>query len=82
MVEEDVPLLLPLINYAETLVRPAEDESVLRTAVDALAALGVRLIAPTPTIAVHAARYRALSIGLADGYAPPPPSAPRLRCVV
>jgi predicted nucleic acid-binding protein len=69
MVEEDVPLLLSLINYAETLVRPAEDESVLRTAVDALAALGVRLIAPTPTIAVDAARYRALSISLADGFA-------------
>ena len=69
MVEEDVPLLLSLINYAETLVRPAEDQSVLRTAVDALAALGVRLIAPTPAIAVDAARHRALSISLADGFA-------------
>ena len=69
MVDEDVPLLLSLINYAETLVRPAEDQSVLRTAVDALAALGVRLIAPTPAIAVDAARYRALSISLADGFA-------------
>jgi predicted nucleic acid-binding protein len=69
MVEEDVPLLLSLINYAETLVRPAEEESVLRTAVDALAALGIRLIAPTPTITVDAARYRALNISLADGFA-------------
>lgn len=69
MVDEGVPLLLSLVNYAETLVRPAEDESVLRTAMDALAALGVRLIAPTPTIAVDAARYRALNISLADGFA-------------
>ena len=37
MVEEDVLLLLSLINYAETLVGTAEDESVLRTAVEALA---------------------------------------------
>jgi predicted nucleic acid-binding protein len=34
MSEEGVPLLLSLINYAETLVRPAEDESTLRTARD------------------------------------------------
>ncbi|MFZ2113542.1 MAG: PIN domain-containing protein [Solirubrobacteraceae bacterium] len=69
MVGEDVPLLLSLINYAEMLVRPAEDQSALPTAVDALSALGVRLIAPTPTIAVDAARYRALGISLADGFA-------------
>jgi predicted nucleic acid-binding protein len=69
MVETDVPLLLSLVNYAETLVRPAEDDGALRTAVDALAALGVRLIAPTPAIAVDAARHRALSISLADGFA-------------
>jgi hypothetical protein len=47
----------------------AEDERALRTARDALAALGVRLIAPTPTIAVDAARHRGLSISLADGFA-------------
>lgn len=69
MLEDDVPLLLSLINYAETLVRPAEDDRALRTAVDALAALGVRLIAPTPAIAMDAARHRALSISLADGFA-------------
>jgi predicted nucleic acid-binding protein len=69
MTEDGVPLLLSLINYAETLVRPAEDESILRTAKDALAALGVRLIAPTPAIAVDAARHRALNISLADGFA-------------
>jgi predicted nucleic acid-binding protein len=69
MVESDVPLLLSLINYAETLVRPAEDAGALRTAVDALTALGVRLIAPTPAITVDAARHRTLSISLADGFA-------------
>jgi predicted nucleic acid-binding protein len=69
MSEEGVPLLLSLINYAETLVRPAEDESTLRTARDALSALGVRLIAPTPPIAVNAARHRGLNISLADGFA-------------
>lgn len=51
------------------LVRPAEDAGALRTALDALAALGVRRIAPTPTLAVDAARHRGLNIGLADGFA-------------
>jgi len=69
MSADGAPLLLSLINYAETLVRPAEDERTLRTARDALAALGVRLIAPTPMIAVDAARFCALNISLADGFA-------------
>ena len=69
MAREDVPLLVSLVNYAETLVRPAEDEDTLRLAMDALATLGVRLIAPTPAIAVNAARHRALNISLADGFA-------------
>jgi len=62
-------VLLSLINYAETLVRPAEHERTLRTATDAIAALGVRLIAPTPAIARGAAQHRALSVSLADGFA-------------
>lgn len=69
MIAKDAPMLLSLINYAETLVRPAQDARALRAAIDALAALGVRLIAPTPTIAVDAARHRALNISLADGFA-------------
>lgn len=69
MSEDGVSLLLSLINYAETLVRPAEDERTLRTARDAMAALGIGLIAPTPAIAVDAARHRALNISLADGFA-------------
>jgi predicted nucleic acid-binding protein len=69
MIEDDVTLLLSLVNYAETLVRPAEDERALGAAMDALATLGIQLIAPTPAIAVDAARHRALNISLADGFA-------------
>jgi predicted nucleic acid-binding protein len=69
MLSADCPLLLSLVNYAETLVRPATDEALLRIAVNAIAALNARLIAPTRAIAVDAARYRALNISLADGFA-------------
>lgn len=69
MMEEGTTLLLSLINYAETLVKPAEDGAVLRAAVDAMSALGIELIAPTPAIARDAARHRALNISLADGFA-------------
>ncbi len=69
MLAAGIPLLLSLVNYAETLVRPAEDEGSLRVAVDALRALGIELIAPTSAIAIDAARYRGLNISLADGFA-------------
>jgi predicted nucleic acid-binding protein len=69
MISSGVPLLLSLINYAETLVRPASDEGSLRAAIDALRTLGIRLVAPTPAVAVDAARHRALNISLADGFA-------------
>jgi predicted nucleic acid-binding protein len=69
MIEEGTMLLLSLINYAETLVKPAEDEAALRVAVDAMSALGIELIAPTPAIARDAARHRALNVSLADGFA-------------
>jgi predicted nucleic acid-binding protein len=69
MIDSETPLLLSLVNYAETLVRPAEEEDSLRAAVDALNALGVQLVPPTPTIARDAARHRALNISLADGFA-------------
>lgn len=62
-------LRLSLINYAEALVRPAEDEAALRAAIDAIAALGIRPVAPTAAIARDAARHRALNISLADGFA-------------
>ena len=69
MIDADVALLLSLVNYAETLVRPAEEEGTLRAAVDAVAALGIRLIAPTPAIARDAARHRSRDVSLADGFA-------------
>lgn len=69
MVEDGVDLLLSTVNYAEALVRPAENEETLQAAVDAIAALGMRPIAPTATIARDAARYRSLNISLADGFA-------------
>lgn len=69
MIHEGVPLLMSLINYAETLVRPAEDESALLAAIAAIDALGIQLSAPSPVIARDAARLRALNISLADGFA-------------
>jgi predicted nucleic acid-binding protein len=69
MLVADVPMLLSVIDYAETMVRPAEHESTLRVATTALDALGLRLIAPTPAIARDAARLRALNISFADAFA-------------
>ena len=69
MLDGKVSLLLSLVNYAETLVRPAEDERTLCTAIDAIATLGIELVAPTPTIARDAARHRTLDVSLADGFA-------------
>lgn len=66
---EGVGLLLCTINYAEALVRPAEDERHLRAAVDAIAALGIRLVGPDAAIARNAARHRVRGISLADGFA-------------
>jgi predicted nucleic acid-binding protein len=69
MATDGVPLLLSLVNYAETLVRPAEDARTLRAAVAAIDAMGVGLVAPTPPLAREAARLRAHKISLADGFA-------------
>jgi predicted nucleic acid-binding protein len=69
MIDTDTELLLSLINYAEALVRPAENEHNLRSAIDAMTSLGIRLIAPTAAMARDAARHRGLSISLADGFA-------------
>jgi len=69
LINSEVPLLLSTVNYAEALVRPAEDERMLRAATDAIAVLGIRLIAPTPPIARDAARHRGHAISLADGFA-------------
>jgi len=69
MIAAETELLLSLVNYAEMLVKPAESEATLRSAVGALAALGIRLVAPSPAIARDAARHRGLDISLADGFA-------------
>lgn len=69
LIDAGTDLLLSLVNYAETLVRPAENDDTLRAAIEALAALGIRLVAPTPAIARDAARHREQNISLADGFA-------------
>lgn len=66
---EDVELLLCTVNYAEALVRPAEEERRLRAAIDAIASLGIRLLAPDAALARNAVRRRALGVSLADGFA-------------
>jgi len=69
MIATATPLLLSLVNYAEALVRPAEDDRTLRTATGAIAGLGIRLVPPTPATARDAARWRAHGVSLADGFA-------------
>jgi predicted nucleic acid-binding protein len=69
MADHGITLLVSLINYAETLGRPAEDERTFAAAVRAIEALGVHLVAPTAAIARDAARLRGLNVSLADGFA-------------
>lgn len=66
---KEVPLLMSVVNYGETLVRPAQDDRTLRAAVAAIDAMNVRLVPPTPPLAREAARLRAHGISLADGFA-------------
>jgi predicted nucleic acid-binding protein len=65
----EVPLLMSVVNYAETLVRPAQDDRTLRAAVAAIDAMDIKLVPPTPPLAREAARLRAHNISLADGFA-------------
>ena len=69
LMERRSELLLSVVNYAEALVRPAEDVRTLQTAVEAIAALGIELVAPTAAVARDAARFTALGVSLADGFA-------------
>ncbi len=69
LTEAETDLLLSAVNYAESLVRPAEDERVLRAAVNAIASLRIRVVSPDAVIARNAARHRGLGISLADGFA-------------
>jgi predicted nucleic acid-binding protein len=64
-----IEMLMSTVNYAEALVRPAEEERNLRAAVDAIPSLGIRLLAPDAALARNAARRRALGVSLADGFA-------------
>ena len=66
---ERTELVICTVNYAEALVRPAENERSLRAAVDAIASLGIRTSSPDAALARVAARRRALGISLADGFA-------------
>ena len=69
LAREETPLLMSVVNYAEALVRPAQDERTLRAAVAAIDAMNVRLVSPTAPLAREAARLRAHNISLADGFA-------------
>jgi len=69
MAEGETVLLLSTVNYAESLVRPAESEETLRAAVEAITALRIRTVAPDAAMARTAARNRGLGISLADGFA-------------
>jgi predicted nucleic acid-binding protein len=69
MAGEGVTLLLSLVNYAETLVRPAQDDTTLRAAIAAIDVIGIGLVAPTQRVAREAARLRGHGISLADGFA-------------
>ena len=69
MIEERLPMLISPINYAEALVRPAQEEATLRAARHAIDVLGIRPVTATATIGVAAARHRSLGVSLADGFA-------------
>jgi predicted nucleic acid-binding protein len=70
MAADGTTLLLSIVNYAEVLVRPAEDEASMRAATAAIDALGIELVAPTRAIARDAARLRGGGgVSLADGFA-------------
>lgn len=62
-------LIISSVNYAETLVRPAETPASLEIAIDAIDTLGVRVVPATASIARDAAALRSLGISLADGFA-------------
>lgn len=69
MLHRNDRLLICTVNYAEALVRPALNPDALEAAVDAIASLGIKPVAPTGAIALDAARHRSQGISLADGFA-------------
>lgn len=79
LIADDEEIVICTVNYAETLVRPAENARTLDAAADAIAALGVRRLAPSAATARDAARHRALGVSLADGFALATAQAQRSR---
>lgn len=69
LIDSGAKLLMCSINYAEALVRPAEDAAMLEVATRSIGALGIEVIAPQSATALAAARYRGLGVSLADGFA-------------
>jgi predicted nucleic acid-binding protein len=69
MLGDGTSVHLSVVNYAEALVKPAEDEITLRQAVEAIAMLRIHVHEPDPAIGRDAARLRGLNISLADGFA-------------
>jgi predicted nucleic acid-binding protein len=67
--EQDDALLVSVVNLSEVLVAPAVDQKRLRSARQAVAALGVTIHSPTEAIGVYASRLRSRHpISLPDGY--------------
>ena len=61
--------LISVVNLTEVLVAPAADRSRLRTAREAIAALGVSIHQPAEAVGVEAARLRnTYPISLPDAY--------------
>lgn len=69
LVQHETRLTMSLINYAEALVRPADDDAALGIAIRAIGAMGIALDSPSPHVARDAARFRAQGVSLADGFA-------------
>jgi predicted nucleic acid-binding protein len=67
--EQDTTRLISVANLSEVLVAPAADRQRLRTAREAIAALGVAIHRPGEAIGVESARLRsAHPISLPDAY--------------
>jgi predicted nucleic acid-binding protein len=65
----DTARLISAVNLTEVLVAPAADNQRLRTAREAIAALGVTVHQPAESVGVEAARLRfRYRISLADAY--------------
>ncbi len=69
LTDEGVALHLCAVNYAEALVRPAQETALLERATAAIAGLGIAVLAPDEAVARDAAALRGLSVSLADAFA-------------